>query len=69
MSIALLVMFIAYALQVKHSPYMSPADYEEVLEDHQEKAQAGSALHTQLALALQKAKYVNEVRIACSTVG
>ena len=35
---ALLVMFIAYALQVHHRPYMSPGDRLEVVERHEERA-------------------------------
>lgn len=56
MSIALLVMFIAYSLQVKHSPYMSTSERQDVLEEHQRKVDKGSALHARLAKALADAK-------------
>lgn len=44
---ALLVMFCAYAAQVKFYPYMSPGDMEEVIKDHERRAFT-SALHARL---------------------
>jgi len=48
LSCALLVIFCSYALQVKHKPYMSVSDREEVLQDHAEKAKEGG-VHARLA--------------------
>ena len=47
MAACLLVMFCAYGLQVRFSPYMSPSEYDLVLKDHTEKAFT-SALHARL---------------------
>eukprot|EP01029_Cantina_marsupialis_P008521 TRINITY_DN2018_c0_g3_i1.p1 TRINITY_DN2018_c0_g3~~TRINITY_DN2018_c0_g3_i1.p1 ORF type:complete len:561 (-),score=131.93 TRINITY_DN2018_c0_g3_i1:1006-2472(-) len=41
LSIALLVLFIAYALQVRHNPYMAPKQFSKVIEEYEMKANAG----------------------------
>jgi len=38
---ALLVIFVAYAAQMKYAPYMGPGDYENVLKDYQARAATG----------------------------
>ena len=35
MSMALLVLFVSYSLQVKHRPYLSPNEYQQVTEQHE----------------------------------
>ena len=51
MAACLLVMFCAYGLQVRVSPYMSPSDYDAVLRHHAESAFT-SALHARLRSAI-----------------
>lgn len=54
MAAALLVLFIAYALQVRFAPYMSPSDYEATLKAHDAAADSGnSAVHARLRATLQ----------------
>lgn len=47
----LLVMFLAYAAQVRYTPYMSPAEYDEVLRSHEASALI-SVIHARLKVAL-----------------
>lgn len=60
MATALLVMFAAYALQVRHNPYMSPGDHEAVLADHQlrssfpVKAGAEPSMHHKIAALMDE---------------
>jgi hypothetical protein len=56
LAMALLVVFTAYALQVKHSPYMSPSEREKVLQWHENLARHGSELHGKLATELSRAR-------------
>ncbi len=48
---SLLIMFLAYALQVKNQPYMSPSQFENVLHKHTIAA-VTSPLHQRLKLTL-----------------
>lgn len=48
LAMAILVMFVSYAMQVKHRPYMSPSEYDEVLEDHKLQAQRIGSVHQAL---------------------
>jgi len=52
LSMALLVMFAAYAAQVRYSPYMSPSEYSEVLRLHELAAKDASSPHSALAKTL-----------------
>lgn len=52
LSIALLVMFVSYAAQVRYVPYMSPSEMTEVLYDHERKADEGDLRHMRLREAL-----------------
>jgi len=54
MSLALLVMFVAYALQVRFRPFMSPGDRDSVLRDHRLKAFDEVPAHTRLAASLKE---------------
>ena len=54
MSLALLVMFVAYALQVRFRPFMSPSDRDAVLRDHRLKAFDEVPTHTRLAASLKE---------------
>ena len=49
LSVALLVMFACYAMQVKHTPYMSPSEHSAVLADHETKAKVAGSIHNVLA--------------------
>jgi hypothetical protein len=49
MAVALLVMFGAYALQVRFVPYLSPAEHANIVKDHQRKAAEGVRVHVYLA--------------------
>jgi hypothetical protein len=51
---ALLIMFCAYAVQVRTSPYMSPGDYEASIKEHETKAAAGDPLHAKLRESIGK---------------
>ena len=52
LSVALLVMFCSYALQVKHTPYMSMSEREEVLRDHFRQSQKVGSVHNYLAQSI-----------------
>lgn len=55
MAVALLVMFACYVLQVKHSPYMSMSEMEDVVEDHRKKVATGEDhLHAAIADTIRK---------------
>ena len=58
LAMALLVIFTGYALQVKHSPYMSPSEKVKVLDWHDNLAKHGDDLHGKLATELAQAKQV-----------
>ena len=45
----MLVMFACYAMQVKHTPYMSPSEHSDVLADHETKAKVAGSIHNVLA--------------------
>jgi len=52
MAACLLVMFLAYALQVRYTPYMSPSDCDDVLRDHETsrfQSKVHAVLHARLA--------------------
>eukprot|EP01029_Cantina_marsupialis_P015297 TRINITY_DN3351_c0_g3_i1.p1 TRINITY_DN3351_c0_g3~~TRINITY_DN3351_c0_g3_i1.p1 ORF type:complete len:1598 (+),score=418.26 TRINITY_DN3351_c0_g3_i1:934-5727(+) len=57
LSIALLVMFIAYALQVRHNPYMSPKKFGKIVEQYELKAQSGDEYSKQLVLKAKNASH------------
>jgi hypothetical protein len=52
MAVALLVLFIAYALQVRYSPYMSMSERLTVLMEHKRKALLGDKVHQALAATI-----------------
>lgn len=55
MSIALLVMFGCFALQVKYEPYMSNVEMEDVAWDHREKAKdPDNVMHATVAATLKQ---------------
>jgi hypothetical protein len=56
MAIALLVLFIAYALQVRHVPYMSMSEREQVIADHRRAALEGDTLQQALAAAISQGR-------------
>ena len=49
---ALLILFIAYALQVRYRPFLSPADRPDVLQDHVVKSLSGGP-HALVAASLK----------------
>ena len=51
MAACLLVMFCAYSLQMRFTPYMSPSDFDAVLKSHTERA-FSSALHARLRASI-----------------
>jgi hypothetical protein len=55
MAVILLVLFIAYALQVRYRPYMSPEERSDVLRDHIFRSMHGG-VHAYLALRLKEAE-------------
>jgi hypothetical protein len=68
LAVILLVLFTCYVAQVKHRPYMSSSERDQVLEAHAIKAQDGHAWHKKMShrisVALrkqqQKAKYATK---------
>lgn len=56
LAMALLVMFFAYAAQVKYAPFMSVSDREGVLEYNDRMAAEGSRLHSKIASTLRGVK-------------
>ena len=54
LSLALLVMFIAYALQVRFRPFMSPSDRDDVLRAHRLKAFDEDPTHLALSASLKE---------------
>ena len=48
LSMALLVMFASFSLHVRHQPYMSRGDMEEVVEEHKRKVKEGDSLHIRI---------------------
>jgi hypothetical protein len=59
---ALLVLFIAYAAQVRYTPYMSPGDHESILKSHVESSYT-SAVHARLRQTLQKIEARGKKRV------
>jgi hypothetical protein len=53
LAMILMVIFVAYSLQVKWNPYMSPDDHAKTIEDHLRKAAEGDPLHSRLHSALE----------------
>jgi hypothetical protein len=53
LAVALLILFIAYALQVRFRPFMSPAEYRDVVLDHQVKSLA-VGVHASVAAAIHE---------------
>ena len=56
LSIALLILFICYALQVRCVPYMSMSERTEVLNSHRQRALAGDARQVMLASVIAAVK-------------
>lgn len=55
LAVVLLVLFIAYALQVRYRPYMSPEERKDVIRDHIYQSLQGG-VHSDLALRLKAAE-------------
>jgi hypothetical protein len=53
MASCLLIMFVAYSLQVQVRPYMAPDDFAVVVKDHETAAAAGDALACRLAAQIK----------------
>ena len=62
LSMALLVMFVSYAAQVKHTPYMSNSERGEVLKAHRDAADAGDPVHSRLRVKLAEVDKGNKKR-------
>ena len=60
LSMALLVMFISYAAQVKHTPYMSMSERDEVLRAHKAAAESGNQVHQRLAVKLAEVERLSK---------
>lgn len=59
----LLVLFVAYVWQVKHQPYMSTVQRQEVILDHREKVKQGDPLHYHISHDLKRHdSNLNEVK-------
>jgi len=61
MAVALLVLFAAYAAQVKCEPFMSPGDRVEVLREH-DRSKFEGGIHASLAESLKEAAIVGRKR-------
>jgi hypothetical protein len=53
LAMMLLVLFLAYSLQVKFNPYMSPADHGAIVASHLQKAATGDLIHSRLHAVLE----------------
>jgi len=51
-----LILFIAFSMQTKHSPYMSASQQQIVLAEHAIKAESGDRMHTHIAESVNKIK-------------
>jgi len=56
LAFVLLVLFVNYVLQVQHRPFMSTAEREEAVRQHQQKVIDGDELHVGIDTILQKAQ-------------
>ena len=56
MAICLLALFIAYALQVRFSPYMSMSEREEIIFQHKRQVELGNRTHAMLASIISDVK-------------
>jgi len=56
LAFVLLILFVAYVLQVKHRPYMSTAARDQALADHAEKVEMGDEDHILIASKIKKAR-------------
>ena len=52
LAVALLILFVAYALQVRYRPFMSPGDRAAVVQDHSVRAMQGG-VHAVVAAAIK----------------
>lgn len=54
MSCLIFVIIVAYALQVKYNPYMSPARAHEVIRDHEDMIAAGHPVHVRISSEIER---------------
>jgi hypothetical protein len=61
LAIVVLVLFIAYVLQVKHRPYMSTSQRKEALAEHSKKVEEGDETHIRIRDRIKNARnFVDE---------
>jgi len=54
LAMALLVMFVAYALQVRHTPYMNPHDRKKVMAKFHRKVNERKVLYTKIGSTIRQ---------------
>jgi hypothetical protein len=69
MAAMLLVLFCAYAAQVRFLPYMGPGTFEAVLSSHEAEALAGSPLQKRLAATISRVQAQGRKRSSGTTFG
>ena len=62
LSMALLVMFVAFVLQIRHQPYMSTLDFESVVNEHREKVKQGDETHVNIQAIMDEQEDANRVQ-------
>lgn len=55
-----LILFVAFSLQTRHSPYMSASQRQIVLAEHAIKAESGDRMHYQIRESIKKIKAIAE---------
>eukprot|EP01138_Halocafeteria_seosinensis_P015194 gb/GECG01015507.1/.p1 GENE.gb/GECG01015507.1/~~gb/GECG01015507.1/.p1 ORF type:complete len:3818 (+),score=398.83 gb/GECG01015507.1/:1-11454(+) len=67
LSMALLVMFTAFAVHVRHQPYMSKQDFEQIVNEHARKVKEGDKLHMRIQSTIEDTERRNMKRAVVST--
>ena len=62
LAFVLLILFIAYVMQVKHKPYMSTVARDHALADHAEKVEMGDEDHILIAGKIKKAREFKKMK-------
>ena len=62
LAFVLLILFIAYVMQVKHKPYMSTVARDHALADHAEKVEMGDKDHILIAGKIKKAREFKKMK-------
>jgi hypothetical protein len=67
MAAMLLVLFMAYAAQVRFLPYMGPGNFDQVLRDHEKAAKEGHPIHSKLVGVIARVQAQGRKRTYANT--